>query len=198
MSETTKVGWLQNKDGDPISPNVLTECVKDANDKGLDEVITELSNEVYIGDSLPSGVQPDLWIKTNEDYSGGIFGEFYSENEQVIGTWLGKPLYRKVFKGTSASTSQTSGSRYQVEIPLSSSNDFDFIKSVEGWLRHSSGTKINVTTLGLASSGINTNIYTRVTNGQPLLSFQTNVSNVVDGYKSQPYEIALEYTKTTD
>ena len=56
------------------------------------------------GDTLPIGAIVEYDGTTvpegYEKVSDGNFSNIYSTNEQIIGTWLGKPLYRKVIEYT--------------------------------------------------------------------------------------------------
>lgn len=115
----------------------------------------------------------------------------YSTTEQVVGTWIdGKPIYRKVFSGTTPSSSTNT------DLHDITSLNLDSCVSLSGYVK--SGTyvpmnnSINIQNTYMAgficsiflksSSGI----YTHIRGG-----FGSDVQN-------SPYTIILEYTKTTD
>lgn len=116
---------------------------------------------------------------------GGIKkGDNYSTNEQVIGTWLGKPLYRKVIDYGYGSS--TTGSYVYKAHGIS---NIDTITKVSGTIKFASG---QVSALPFVStSALN-----------PQVSIVADADNV--GYMSgnarttEYFVFTLEYTKTTD
>lgn len=127
-----------------------------------------------IKDSLPDGSAFDT---IDESGGGSSSSESYSTEEQVIGTYLGKPLYRKVVNIS------LSGSSTQVE----NDTTHEYTK-FSGVLKNPTGNKMQVG--GYASSSNYSACY-------------TNVSGALYLYHSSSYSngsasVILEYTKTTD
>ena len=126
----------------------------------------------YDGDTIPSG------FELVEDK-----GEVYSTEEQRIGTWLGKPLYRKVIQGILDGTYTENGFFYSW-IPYSISNFgicIDLRVQVQGIDRQYTTTGDQSSVNGVISG-------TAVQVG----ALTTRVSSGATVY------IILEYTKTTD
>ena len=63
---------------------------------------------------------------TGENIINNIQGN-YSTDEIRIGTWMGKPLYRKVIKTTMAETSQ-SGTYVNKVVPIGLRTDFGYVE----------------------------------------------------------------------
>lgn len=109
--------------------------------------------------------------------------EIYSTEEQVIGKWIdGKPIYRKVFTGTTNGSDNT--------IITKTTLNIDKLTNSSGIL-YNSAVQINI---GKSESIGNTNGNTRVwiNNGNVVL---TVGSDLTTGFS---YIAVLEYTKTTD
>lgn len=104
----------------------------------------------------------------------------YSSTEQVIGTWIdGKPLYRKTFVDTTASTS------YQIDV---SDLNIDFVAWMYGVIRDPN----NVTTVASGFYTSSTTYFALVYNSAGL-GVRTG-----SGYISCTKYITIEYTKTSD
>lgn len=114
----------------------------------------------------------------NTDYDIG--NNTYSIDEQVVGTWFGKPLYRKTFIIDSGISS---GMTIQHGI-----SNFDLLVKVEGSFRRTDG-KMNGLLIG-TSDNYSVNIYD-VTTSQFSLTKGNSIS--VDYI-----HVSLYYTKTTD
>lgn len=109
--------------------------------------------------------------------------EVYSTDEKVIGTWIdGKTLYRKVFTGTTPSTPNVN-----TNLPHTITADMN-IKRIDGNITNSSGAQFPLNLQFVDGSSINT--WRRTTTALGMSVY----SNVV----SSPYEIIIEYTKTTN
>ena len=125
--------------------------------------------------------EPTLSIRT----SNGIFQEVdinednYSLGEQVVGTYLGKPLYKRTFNATSPS--QTSSS--DVIITLASEC---IIRKYEGMLQSAVNAKYQLNTWFSDSDYI----YIYV---DSLYKLRVKVGHT--SYTSRPIEITLWYTK---
>ena len=107
----------------------------------------------------------------------------YNTDETVIGQWIdGKPLYRKVFTGTTPSTPNTN-----TNLPHTITADMN-IKRIDGTITNASGSQFPLNMQFNDGSSINT--WRRTTTALGMAVY----SNVVNS----PYEIIIEYTKTTD
>lgn len=108
----------------------------------------------------------------------------YSEDETVIGMYLGKPLYRKVVKGTTPSQSSSF-------IDVNFLDNVDKVVNRYGSIFNSSGWNMAInsyqTTEYLNFLNLNT------TTKQMYWEFGTR-----SFYNNSPYELIIEYTKTTD
>lgn len=130
------------------------------------------------------------WLVSNaedEDGSGNVggggSGEVYSEEETIIGTFLGKKLYRKVLTGRSDSIAMTT------TIANISALNIETVVSMTGMVTNAIGQKLQIP--ALLSSG---NGYFIVDNANTVLEFFVTS----DGLKDSPVTCYLEYTKSTD
>ena len=112
--------------------------------------------------------------------------EEYSTSEQRIGTWLGKPLYRKVFEvsETSISSSDTTVINFNLD------NNVD-VKKMNGFLK----TQTSNYGFNLSYNGVCDGFRMRLFNNtvQILAS-----EDVAAEKKITSGNIIVEYTKTTD
>lgn len=114
----------------------------------------------------------------------------YSEEEVQIGTFLGKPLYRRVYSGTTP----TSTSGYSI-IDISDI-DYDYI-NISDYLVKSKNvyatqcTKLSSTTI---SFWIRTRDFTGNANQIVMNVYGTNPQD----YFGVPYHVIIEYTKLSD
>ena len=119
-----------------------------------------------------------------------IFSNIYSTNEIVIGTFLNKPLYRKV--GTITFTSTYSGSGSHTKGSLVSSNiEYCTVNSI---FRQKNGA------IGLYNSynsTIGSSIYVENASGNANKGYIMGFTNRSDMLNETIY-VAVEYTKTTD
>lgn len=114
---------------------------------------------------------------------GGSSDEVYSEEETVIGTWFGKPLYRKVFQVTTPTDDEIH--TYDTGILNGS------LCRYEGFVFYSNGALVSsVPCLNFALEGkliayANANC----------VRFNIRTTSTYQGHK---FVFILEYTKTTD
>ena len=110
----------------------------------------------------------------------------YSTKEQIIGEWLGKPLYRRVFTGTINDTEKW---RF-----ITDSGDIDKKIDTRGFINQGNSGVIVGIGEALSSEDSNLNYATRV------IVVSNNLRLDCDGTKfaNSPYEISIDYTKTTD
>ena len=126
----------------------------------------------------------------SEEYSNTTFAskniENYSTTEQRIGTWIdGKPIYRKVFTGT---TPTSAGKHQTIDLPSTTDSVTNFYfqtKSPSGYYINTCYAEMGTVQLSVAL---------QVTTSNRRLYFGTLISS----YSSQPYTLTVEYTKTTD
>lgn len=111
---------------------------------------------------------------------GGSSGDAYSTEEQVIGTWIdGRPIYRRVFTGSSFQTSTTWTKLHHIA---------GFQELVRIW-----GT-INYPSDNQWSPLPSHNVVLSVINGY----VSSLITSGTSGTVGNPYKIVVEYTKTTD
>ena len=116
------------------------------------------------------------------DYVNGL--QTYSTTETVCGTWLGKPIYRKVFTGTfpSNANSYTIGTITNIKDLINNYGNALIIGSSVNY-----HTPLNV----YVNNNFRSIIQIDASSGQILASFG-------DTFKSLEFELVVEYTKTTD
>lgn len=143
---------------------------------GTNIIIEESGDNINM--NLSSAYTTNLQQEINDSFKEN---NIYSTTETVVGTWMGKPLYRKVFTGTlptgsGENTFNFSGINiinFYGEIKSKSGATFLIntyytpipAYSISGWIDNSGNLKID------CGSNYNT---------------------------SSQYEIVIEYTKTTD
>ena len=113
----------------------------------------------------------------------------YSTSEQRIGTWLGKPLYRKVIEYINTSDINATGTTLTVNIPHSISN-LQLVTNARGF---ASGGWMFPLIVGTGTTFTNTTGIYNVN----ISNIQLRVTN--DRWTSNGhFYFVLEYTKTTD
>ena len=118
------------------------------------------------------------------NYVNNAIQEVYSTEEQVIGTWMGKPLYRKVFDfGALPNYSYKVG-------PSLSSLSIDKVIKLEGICYNSSGNEFQIPTSGRGYDGKAIELYMNDHNNFAIATYKD--LTMFSAY------ITLEYTKTTD
>lgn len=160
------------------------------------------STDVVISPEQPTGEDWKLWIDSDEAQNLGsevvdtldgnetnkapsvraVKEELntYSTNEVRIGTYNGKPLYRKEFTGTVASAG--------IETIINSATTTDFIVSAKGGVIASSGHAFLIPRYSSETDYLNV---LKIPSGVVRLQAGSN-------YAGSSYKITLEYTKTTD
>lgn len=135
-------------------------------------------------DQIPDGTYVDI----TDDYTiPSDKGEVYSEEETLIGTWFGKPLYRKVIEF------RPSSSTYQVQqVPHNIAN-VENICRYEMFLVFSSGMVQPIPGSQFTSSGINVGL----TN---FCDVNKTYIETIFGYdrSSSTVRTIIEYTKVGD
>lgn len=150
------------------------------------------------GNLRPYGtkVEDTLPVGTEVDYDGNDVPEGweevdnpnnYSTEETKIGTYLGKPLYRKVIETTAPSTVDTNANIYTF------TENIENVVNIYGYLYYQSASyKGSINCYITAQDYIATWILVD-TSGIP-----TNIRCRQHNRISAPMKITLEYTKTTD
>lgn len=158
--------------------------------------ISDLLSEAKENYQISKGIETYSWGENDLQVNGEIFiadedgeNEYtiennfdYSTTEQIIGTWLGKPLYRKVLPHT-----KTSGTTNTIDPQVSNVDKI--------WVNYGESFVINSGfTLGLINyGGVNDWIRTYIYGGTITLQVGSDYSSATfDCY------ITIYYTKTTD
>ena len=109
----------------------------------------------------------------------------YSTTEQVVGTWFGKPIYRKVFVvNKSETTSSSINIPTNIETVETVVNQRGFVERTDGYIDYIP-TNITNTDFMTYFGDFSTNLI-RVRMGNSIYSVMSKVT------------VILEYTKTTD
>lgn len=151
-------------------------------------IYTQEEFDVLTDDQKASGT-----YFVDDGQSGGSSLEVYDGQERVIGTWFGKPLYRKVYTGT-AKFEKTSNITI-IETGFGSSKNF---KRGLGNITAQYASS-NYYTYNMPTSACNTsvsryiNVY--IDNNKNLCIDIIWDANTI---APAPFELAVEYTKTTD
>lgn len=124
---------------------------------------------------------------TGNGSSSGSFKEVYSEEETVIGTWMGKPLYRKIITGVTPATNTFT----EVSSPIASIEqlcrlDIMLNRDNSSWWTpcpYATSTDTGVSTLSAQVERSTNQIY--MIASKPAL-------------QNSPFTAIVEYTKTTD
>lgn len=119
--------------------------------------------------------------------SGGYYQEIYSTEEQVIGRWIdGKPLYRKVFVGTTPTHERLGDS--VVVIPF---QDIIGVVSLEGIVYQNDYVYVPLNKPSVIDG--NTTAFAFFVNGEGIrMLIETDI------YANVPVHFILEYTKVAD
>lgn len=139
-------------------------------------------------DALPEAERnKGLYVVSDGGEGGGSSGgesagELYSTEETRIGTWIdGKPLYRRVINST---TPATTGQNHVILEGI----QIDRIVRFSGFVYPASGYPDSI-----VYTATNSKINVSYWGNGSLVMFMTSSVNT-----SRPYNITLEYTKTTD
>lgn len=119
------------------------------------------------------------------DYINEKAKEIYSTEEQVIGTWLGKPLYRRILTGNYTENEDTL---------ILSKGDIDFLIVKKCIARMSTGATIQIP---YGNSDFNW-IWYFDNEGLKLVNIHATTGKPDKLLYGQPYWCIVEYTKTTD
>ncbi len=161
--------WFGNNNGDSNYNTKVSNIM-------LNYGNTAFNYETYI--------MPSIVVDSEEIYSKDNL-ENYSTAEQKIGTWNGKPLYRKLFIGTTNTENPNS--------QLTTSGDIAKIIGYKGYVEQDSSAQLPIgDTAYWADSGYSTR--TRVINVNNNLRFDYSITS----FANKHFEVAVEYTKTTD
>ena len=141
------------------------------------ENITDLADVIFTDPTNGQVLKYQNGVVVNADESGGG-SDVYATDETVIGTYLNKPLYRKVITGLSLSTAWQGTYYPKVDTSSLIANVKDVINS-RAITEYSSGVSRN----SIASIIVNNN-----SNVWSIATFDDITINI----------LILEYTKTTD
>lgn len=128
-------------------------------------------------------------LGTISDESSGV----YSMDEVCVGTWMGKPLYRRVYKSV---TPNKSGGYDTIDI---SDIDYDYIQ-IKNYNIQSQYVLVGP---GCEFTGLTINVWIRnkdvVDNpNQIVMQISGTNTSTVSTYLSCPYYVIIEYTKQSD
>ena len=156
-------------------------------DYGEDRVAFGGTPDTQMSDTSQNSVQN----KVIKEYVDGALEEqnVYSTAEVVVGTWLDKPLYRKVY------TLSLSSANNETDTPIPNSiiNNIDEVVTVRGNLKNTYGNWFPIPSVapnGTLKNGIS--LYYNGISGIVLRIGDSSIST-----NSIAYAI-IEYTKTTD
>ena len=138
-------------------------------------------------EALPyeSYVVPSIIVDNDEIYNQNIMN--YSTEEQVIGKWLGKPLYRKVVSYTNSSTIGALNDITSISIPHNINN---FKNIVKASAVSSTGNVLPIQS-GQSTSNASVSI--------PLVESTNITFRIINlTLSARTWYFILEYTKTTD
>jgi hypothetical protein len=155
------------------------------------------SKDNQTGNMIPLGVKVEdtLPVGTEIDYDGQDIPEgwvevddpnVYSTSETRIGTWLGKPLYRKVLSDTLPDVT-TTGTTATKNVDIGSNIDLAFVSG--GYIHSRYG--LNFQSTYFSNDGTAINCY--ITSDKKLRLSSNN-----DNYNGSTANIIVHYTKTTD
>lgn len=172
----------------------------------VDDQIDSIPEEVIVSDTQPTSTGNKIWIDTGEvgsavseitneyststglGYSANYVNNLhtYSTDEIRVGTWLGKPLYRKVIQ----TTIPTSGNNQNVSFQ----NNVAIMKSVTGFALQSASGGVNLILpyISITNSWSIYAYYNRVNQELIIENSGTSFMNNTTCY------LIAEYTKTTD
>lgn len=155
-----------------------------ANKSDIPTKTSQLSNDSSYITSIPSEYVTESELnKAIANLTGGSSDNNFSSEEQIIGTWFGKPLYRKTLTTVVEGNSQGS-------ISLSNLN-YDQI-----WINQ--GKSFNQYDGNNTSSAINWVSNINNDYGIVYINVGKNVMIRNNSSQTRQYYITLEYTKTTD
>lgn len=166
-------------------------------------ILTGSGNILKVSEEEPTNPGTKVWIKPNElqkvdstEVIDSLEGnetnlapsvravknalkQVYSTEEQVIGTWMGKPLYRKMFSGTTTNELSTF---------LTSEGNIKSIICTKGYIKYYDRTEVEI---GKSMITIEEASRILVLDGKLRLDCGSLLYE-------KPFEVSVEYTKTTD
>lgn len=166
-------------------------------------ILTGSGNILKVSEEEPTNPGTKVWIKPNElqkvdstEVIDSLEGnetnlapsvravknalkQVYSTEEQVIGTWMGKPLYRKMFSGTTTNELSTF---------LTSEGNIKSIICTKGYIKYYDNTVVEI---GKSTITIEEASRILVLDGKLRLDCGSSLYE-------KPFEVSVEYTKTTD
>ena len=168
----------------------------------VNDLLTEYSNHMAVIKGIPTMdlgehdlcVNGELYIadedRENKFNVKDLGKRFFSTTETVVGEWDdGKPIYRKLFRGTLPNTSAIVTQNLQ--------SDVDELVAFGGYIYQSDGVKFSMPSTnpsGSPNSNVTQTQFSRLvilTNGTLRLDCSNN-------FKQQQYAVWAEYTKTSD
>lgn len=183
----------------------LNKTTMDRFQNNIKEAIDDVQNNVDILENIAEEKQDQLTAGENITIenniissTGGGSNNIYSTEETQIGTWLGKPLYRKVIQLQSSqfgSGTATTGGSYTIPHGV---NNIEFIthNSNALWIRNVSPLQYRYFPLVLFNN-VDWNGQVYFTNANCIFELGTTLLNQIRTNTNAMYAI-LEYTKTTD
>ena len=185
LASVATSGSYNDLSNTPTIPTVPTNVSSFTNDAGyITNTVNDLTNYTLssnLSSVATSGSYNDLSNTPTIPTASTL--NVYSSTEEVVGTWLGKPLYRKVID----SGALPNASVKQVDANIS---NFKLFTKLEGIAYNSSG---NIAPFPNANLGSNSGIITIATvNDAIYIKTNVNLSSYTDSY------LIIEYTKTTD
>ena len=146
-------------------------------------------HEIFIGKKEDAPESAKLIIEDEEVEEEEDEGEVYSTEEQVVGTWIdGKPIYRKCFTGALSQTERS--------VFIDNTNNKDKLISTKGFIFSNVNEKVFFEIGKSALNDRNTNLTAQLTRVIIVNNFIR--LDYAEGLNQCSYEIAVEYTKTTD
>lgn len=147
--------------------------------KNLPDTTTPLSAENLnlLQDNVEDGISDG--VSEAKSYTDTKVLETYSTTEQVIGTWLGKPLYRQVISTTTPSSTSVD--------TIGTITNIDKIVKLDGFITYSN----QQVPLTFAYS-------TTVLNAIMIEGTNVRCKITANAYLNCPCIVIAEYTKTTD
>lgn len=121
------------------------------------------------------------------DYINEKVKEVYSTDEQVIGTYFGKPLYRKVIEYTNSGVIGKDGATTDINIPHNIANFERCYK------KNASTNKGETLPIFVGGTGSFSSIYI---SGVDTTNIIFRIINLT--WVTRTWDITIEYTKTTD
>lgn len=184
LSDLTDVDVSTVDDGQILKYNAETEKWENADGGGGGSAnVWEGSHAEY--EEEKAQIADETTLLFNDDIGLESESDYYSEVEQVIGTYLGKPLYRKVLTGNITPSSGT----YSIVVGTLSELGADFITKISGFIQNTEqGILYKMAIPSYVDSTNASGVY---------VSGTGDIRLYITGTYHK-YSLVLEYTKTTD